>query len=259
MAEALDPELGEAHAQPTPARGAPGSRTPASGALPGRRRVGQDWYPSARWISGPPISVVGAGYVGLVTAVGLAGLGHDVRLSRPARPSCRSARWAGADPRGRTAGGVHRRDRGWPTDRRRHPARGSRHRPGLRRHADRRRWVERPEPARRGPGEPAGTLRPGRHPGHPQHAAGRRHAPGGRDGRRTRRAGSSPTRSSSARAPPSPTSRAPTRIVIGRFHDADPAALEALLGLYAGLDAPRSWSTSRRPRSSRTEPTRSWP
>jgi UDPglucose 6-dehydrogenase len=32
---------------------------------------------------------------------------------------------------------------------------------------------------------------------------------------------------------------APTRIVIGRFHDADPAALEAVLALYAGLDAPR--------------------
>jgi UDPglucose 6-dehydrogenase len=32
---------------------------------------------------------------------------------------------------------------------------------------------------------------------------------------------------------------APTRIVIGRFPDADPSALEAVTGLYAGLDAPR--------------------
>ncbi|MGH2473674.1 MAG: UDP-glucose dehydrogenase family protein [Candidatus Limnocylindrales bacterium] len=33
--------------------------------------------------------------------------------------------------------------------------------------------------------------------------------------------------------------RHPSRIVVGRFPDADPAALEAILGLYAPIDAPR--------------------
>ena len=62
--------------------------------------------------------------------------------------------------------------------------------------------------------------------------------------RRSRRPGcrpraSSRTRNSCARGPPVEDFGHPSRIVVGRFPDADPEALEAVLALYDRIEAPR--------------------
>ena len=66
-----------------------------------------------------PVTVVGAGYVGLVTAVGLARLGHAVQLVETGPARLRLLR-AGPDPdpRGRAAGDIRRGGRGRSADRR---------------------------------------------------------------------------------------------------------------------------------------------
>ena len=186
------------------------------------------------------LTVVGAGYVGLVSAVGLAGLGHAVRLVETGSARLGMLR-RGSDPhpRGRSPGGV-RRGRGCrpaevagdigdgpaillvcvgtPIDD--HGASDL-------------------TPARqRARGDPR-PVRAGRHPRHPEHAPGRRHAT-----RSSRRPG---CRQPCLHQPgvPAPGHRARRlRCVragssIGRFPRRRPDALDAVMSLYDSLGAPR--------------------
>ena len=199
-------------------------------------------------------TVIGAGYVGLVTAVGLAGIGQQVRLveaapgrlamlrrgrSRSTRPGCRKASMP-QSPRACF-----------------HPS-SDPHRPGirarLRRDADRRGRPQRSPSDRRGARGVAPRLGPSDIVVIRSTLPVRGTWPAVRDaGLPT--IGPSRTPNSSVKGRPSRL-REPDARRLGRFSDGDPDALDDVLLCTSRSPARVSSSTSRRPRSSRMPRTR---
>ena len=253
--EPLDPVLRDAHERSLHGRAGRPCRPPVDRSRAEDARLVR----SAPMTSHRSLTVIGAGYVGLVSAVGLARLGHTVHLVETG--AARLAHAPGRsdpDPRGRPPGGVRRRRRRTAGSRSRTPSGDD---PGIILICvgtpDRRRRAQRPEPARQRARRDPRPVRPGRHPGHPEHAPGRRHATGDRGDRAADRArlhqprvpapGDARSRTSAGRPGSSSAGSAtPTRSRSRRSSGCTTRSRR------------RAWSsTSRRPRSSRTAPTRS--